>query len=396
MEQTDNKVDQRLKDFRTVQGRLDSFLLNYGPVAVLAQFNLTGIVVILAGLYVERSPNPVMPTWAVVSWVYGGVLLTLFLEALVVRDFLKRIPETLLRLWKSHVIKRDDDDQQVSKEFERFLAGFEQWLNSRHRLWLALPMSVLGLAFFWNTGHIPYVLGKWGEGIDWVAKLVITIVNVGALFVPAVLVGYALGVGIWKSVVTAIHVRYFSRKFDFDIQLNHPDKAGGLKPLGDLILSMATILIVASLALSGVILLADYYAFEITESYTKIFLGAAIVLSVVIFFWPLLIAHQRMVEEKSRLDQLLLEITQRIAELEHVTQSNLRTMNYKKRQEAFSEIDSLTDLYRRVTRMPTWPFDREILLRFATPQALSFLSLIGVAEPIVSAIRSLVLSLAGQ
>ncbi len=97
-----------------------------------------------------------------------------------------------------------------------------------------------------------------------------------------------------------------------------------------------------------------------------------------------------MVERKKELQPSLLSITQRIAELERSTQIDVESMDFRTRRSIFDEIDSLNELYQRTIRIPTWPFDREIFLRFITPQAVPLLSLIATSEPMVSIVRYLV------
>lgn len=397
-EQTDRSVDvrQRLANFSAMQGRVEYPLFAYGPLLVLGQLNITGLAGIMQVLYERFSPNPQLISWAVYSPIYAGVLLTLFVESLCIRSFLFKIPETFTRLWNGGAIAGSDSDERVTRHFDKFLDDFENKLNNRGRLWLGLPFAILGLFFFWRTGHLPHTVGRWFDDSDLAAKLVTTLVNTFALFVPAVAVGYAIGVGVWKSIVTGLYVRRFSKSFDLVIQTAHPDKAGGLSPLGDLILALATILVVASLALSGLIIGADYVAFVYTEAFSKAFLGLVLVLSLITFFLPLITAHDRMVAKKKEQESLLADIAHRIAELEQSTRTNLREMDYEERKKAFEEIDVLTELYRRTASIPTWPFGRDVLLRFVTPQVFSLLSLIGIAEPIVGAIRSFVLALTGN
>ncbi len=389
-------INEQLVNFKVTINKFDSFLLNYGPVLVLGQFILSGLAIILNALYIFLSESPKMITWAVLSPVYGGILLALLAESIAVRYFLNKIPQTFSKIWAEGLIKRTRAEKDDIDEFQKFISNFERELNARQRLYIGLPFATFGLVFFWITGHLPYVIDAWFHEVDWAAKIIITLVNFFALFLPAVLIGYATGISAWKSVVTAIHVRRFCKDFDLVIQPSHPDKSGGLKPLGSLIFSLAVIVIVASLALSGMVILADYYSFPNTILFSKASLAISILLSIIIFIWPLLSAHERMNIEKTRMNLLLVDITRRISELEEVTQKNIRKMDYRKRQEIFSEIDSLKDLYRRVGITPTWPFDRDILLKFATPQIFSLLSLIGVAEPIVGAIRSILVTISGN
>ena len=82
---------ERLENLRPVRGRLDYRLFEYGPILMLAQFNITGFSIILLGLYNKFSPNPQMIPWAVISPIYVGVLVALFAASLALRNFLCKI-----------------------------------------------------------------------------------------------------------------------------------------------------------------------------------------------------------------------------------------------------------------------------------------------------------------
>lgn len=396
MLQAEKDLLKQLAEFKVNKNKFDFFLFNSGPVLVLAQFNITAITLIFATVYSFYAKNTQTITWAVVSPVYVGVLFTLALEAIALRNFFNKIPQTLTQIWAEGILEKEGNAETIAETYRTFSLRFEQKLNSSQRLYLGLPTALLGLLFFWSTNHIPHIFSIWLSGENFGFKLVVLFVNFLVLFLPATVTGYAIGVGTWKSIITAIYTRQLCKEFSLRIQPNHPDKAGGLKPLGSLILSLASIMIVASLALSGIVILAGNFAFWQTVLYSKIFLGISIGLSLIIFIWPLLSAHDRMLAEKNNLNRTLIDITNRISELEIQTHKGVRKMDYRKRQEIFSEIDSLKDLYGRISIAPTWPFNRDILLKFATPQIFSLLSLVGVAEPIVGAIRSILLTIGGN
>jgi hypothetical protein len=120
-----------------------------------------------------------------------------------------------------------------------------------------------------------------------------------------------------------------------------------------------------------------------------------VILSLVTFFLPLINAHNRMLAEKRALQGFLFRISRRVAELERSTRIGLDQMDHKEREQVFAEIDSLTELYQRTTRIPVWPFDRSTLVKFATPQILSLLSLSGMLDPLIGAIQSLISALSG-
>jgi len=276
--------------------------------------------------------------------------------------------------------------------FATFLRSFEQSLNSRRELLVGIPVAVFGLLFFAKSGHLPYVINRWHSDASVSLKLVITIVNTLTLFLPALVVGYALGIALWKSVVTAVYVRSFARDLDIVIRPSHPDKAGGLAALGKLIFAMAGLLVVASLALSGIIFVSRYAGFPNTETSAKVCLAATLVLSVVMLVVPLFTSHQRMLAQRERCRTLLNEVAQQIDELEDSMLNGFRSMTRERREEILNEIKSLTALYNHSSHAPTWPFDRETILKFATPQVFSLLTLAGISKPIVEALHSLLRS----
>ena len=90
--------------------------------------------------------------------------------------------------------------------------------------------------------------------------------------------------------------------------------------------------------------------------------------------------------EKINLLSSLTEIGNKITELEK--QAQKVNIDYQKRNEMFAEIASLSKIYELTSKTPVWPFDRDILIKFLTPQVISLLSLLGVVQPIIDAISS--------
>ncbi len=136
---------------------------------------------------------------------------------------------------------------------------------------------------------------------------------------------------------------------------------------------------------SGQQIQVPYYLIS-TEGLAKFSLGIAILLSLIVFFLPLFSAHRRMRAGKIILLASFTDIGNKITELEKKTQNV--NLDYKERNEAFAEITSLSKVYEVLYRTPVWPFDRDILIKFFTPQVISLLSLLGVVQPIIDAISS--------
>lgn len=392
-----NAVDiyHLLDDFQPVRGRFDSWIFTYGPLLVLGLFNITGLAVIVVGLYNAFHTNPQPVFWTNIV-IHCGMFLTLFIEFIAFRNFLERIREVFSTLWQEGIVETECSQDETASRFASFLKNFERSLCSRRRLLLGWIGVAIGLSFCWKSGFLPLIFSRWFDGSDVVTKLITTFVGTIALVIPASMVGYTMGIGAWISLITGLYVHRFGKEFSIVVQPSHPDQAGGLKPLGDLIFAMAAILVIASLALSGLTIYADYVDFYTTQLFARILLASAVVLSLIAFLLPLLTIHNRMVDEKKQLKALLAKIARRIADLEREAQTNFYEMNHEKRKDVFDEIDSLKELYQRSSHMPTWPFNRDIVLRFATPQVFSLLSLVGITDPIIRAINSVLSSLAGK
>jgi hypothetical protein len=396
MNQTD--YQHVFKNFTVLKNNFDRFLFRQGPLLLLVQFGITILVFLLA------SPNPFGPRYTLrweeaVFFLFG--LIVLVVELYVTRDFFENIPRTFQDLVERKVIKGLGKDRLVNLKLSTFVREFEDRLNGRGPLVIGCILEVLILIANQRAMLFPIIfLPK-----DY--PVFALIINFLTLFMPLTIAGYAIGVVIWKCFVTGYFVHRFSTLFDIAISPSHPDKSGGLKPLGDLIFSLALILIVASLAFSILTVanqinaaiyqvLVSLYSpkYQIVAPYllyttvwvAKVSLGIVLILSFVSFLLPLTSAHRRMRSEKESLLSGLTGVGNKIAELEkRAKQLNL---DYKVRNDIFEEINSLSKIYDRTYKAPVWPFDRDILIKFFTPQVISILSLFGVVQPIIDALAS--------
>jgi hypothetical protein len=52
------------------------------------------------------------------------------------------------------------------------------------------------------------------------------------------------------------------------------------------------------------------------------------------------------------------------------------------REKTLAEIDSLKELYERTRKVPTWPFERSVALKFVSTQVVPILSLMSLGGPL--------------
>lgn len=396
MNQTNYRI--RLENFSVLKSKFDQNLFKYGTTFLIIQIVLSSLIFLLGG-------ENIFDTRYTFSWFelnfYLFAILVLIIEVYVTKDFFHNIPSTFIELNSRNIIKRLKSQKVVSQNFFEFLTSFEEKLNYPVPVIFGSIVEIIILLVMQRSGLFPIIFLP--ENYPATALLL----NFFTVFLPMTMAGYMICVVFWKCFVTGYFVHRYSKIFEIAIQPSHPDKASGLKPLGDLIFSITLILIVASLALSILTvasqinnliynLLLSIYSPQLlvaapdylmsTEWLAKVSLGIVIFLSVIVFFLPLITTHRRMRSGKIDLLSSLTGIGNKIVELEKQIQRV--NMDYKQRNEAFAEITSLSKVNEIIYKTPVWPFDRGILIKFFTPQVISLLSLFGVVQPIIDAISS--------
>lgn len=147
---------------------------------------------------------------------------------------------------------------------------------------------------------------------------------------------------------------------DVDLHPLHPDKAGGLRPLGQYALR-TTYLIAFGGSMAA---FAEYVAYINKLSSTVYFFHAAIVLYIFLaplsFFAPLWAAHDAMSRAK---DKLLLHIARQFKEDFSLAFNDIDGPS-SKLKDNIEKIEQLQKLHQLAVSFPVWPFDNFTLSRF--------------------------------
>jgi hypothetical protein len=162
-------------------------------------------------------------------------------------------------------------------------------------------------------------------------------------------------------VAVARCVQQLGVRFELSLQGQHPDMSGGFRPLGDLCLINALILIVPAIHLViWIFLLQGSDLSLVYASMTLILLA----LAALVFFRPLDAVHRAMirsgVEIRTELDALSVDIDQ-LAKHQLRAAADQRTDEVKELEE---KLGSLRRTYEENRDVPTWPFDGAILGKF--------------------------------
>lgn len=170
-------------------------------------------------------------------------------------------------------------------------------------------------------------------------------------------------------IYCVLSVLRFSRlftKFTVYVQPLHPDRAGGLSPLGNFSLALSYIV-----TLIGLLLVTTPITRHFLEVGTIGFkwtpdilvgLGVYVVAAPIVFFAPLSVTHNAMQNAK---DLLLLQIAQRF-EAEYISVQNALDGDISGLDNSLKILKELHSLHEVTSEFPVWPFNSENMVRFAT------------------------------
>lgn len=322
----------------------------------------------LARFLLARNAHPV----AVAFMAYGIAILSSFIIAISAGRFLPGdgykalledgfyfMSETLLvpivwgyYLWLCNALKQvleKLEKTDVLKPEESEILKTKELLKSRLPASLALIFGILaGAAYFYQ--YYDYLSLWYNSTPVFLAIRSFLIVSPSA---------YAVGSIISRSIVNTLVFRHLLK--GVNVNPMHPDRSGGLLPLGQYALKSTYII-----ALAGVFAaLAEYELYTQGQLFEFHVFHLAILIYVIVapvnFFAPLGTARIAMLKAKN---ELLLKISKQF--------SNDFSVAYKGLDATASELKSIVDKVEQLQRIqeltqafPVWPFDIVTLRRFA-------------------------------
>jgi len=216
------------------------------------------------------------------------------------------------------------------------------------------------------------------------------------LRISILLSGFVGGMIAWRIYVIGRQISALATSFEIDLHVGHPDRCGGLSPIGDLSLLLAycivPFLILIGAWLIFVNILDISYLYMMSEnirwlsSTLQIFIFPLAAFSFLCFFYPLISIHNSMLLIKSALEIELDRVDQKIhlIELELLTKTN--DLPHEKQGALEENLAFLQRSYARYNSIPTWPFRGGHLVRLTTTQIIP---MIGMASSAVEFIRNM-------
>ena len=327
-----------------------------------------GIVLAVGGFYLEDP-------------MFGTGLLTVIIAFVIFQVFARRIPYAFSRLADREVIQAADWPR-----FAEFQRATTRLLNDPLGLVPGVVFAVFALARFpVVAGGIDRFLGVGPRSLGSAGPLMLLDMLGEALL------GFALGLVLWRMVIVAFRVRALGDRFELHLKLNHPDQCGGFRPLGDLCLWNALLVTVPAIYLAAWVVIGPrmpIYGTTYVGLHTT-FLVVLAVLAPLTFIAPLWTVHGEMVRESGRLRAEVDHVGQQIDRLSRELLERSASMTAEDAAAMAQDLEIRQANYKRTERIPTWPIDLGLALRFGSSQLLPLLSLTGLSKPIVDAVDRL-------
>jgi hypothetical protein len=374
--------------------------------------------------YLMRTALVVLPgvtlAIAIASFVVydpmnGSAMICIAACLLVFYALLRRLPETFRTLWSRNILNaksptagfyKNSTGSMLSTEdaplapspaeeqFATFLRSFGHLLN-HHTQWLfgaGLSLMVVisyRLVYYYHRGAFLRIQ-PYSDFIENLKPVPAHIILYTA-FAAELLLGVILGVLVWQMVVIAVHVRRLGRDLHLQPQLSHPDRAGGLKPLGNLCLFNATVLIIPGFYLGGWIILAPtLFPIRYGDQYTSLYfvlLLVPIILAIITLFIPLWGVHRAMVARRAEIKPRIEQLGQDIDRLAEEILEQAATVNPEDGEKMTKRLAFMRQVYQNYQQLPVWPFDLRI---FFLQQALPVIGwLAGLTETLPKLLNNL-------
>ncbi len=308
---------------------------------------------------------------------------------------LRRLPETFATLWTRNCIalgksngkavQRDSssspnipDRALLRDQYVLFLQNVENALN--HRASILFGIAVAGLL------NLRYLT----DCVTWNVLLKL-ITNPCASLLDVVYqngVGFVVGLMLWRLVVLAVKIAEIARRFELHVQFAHPDRCGGLEPLGNLCLLNALIISIYGIMI-GLLLFIEIPLGSPHQLFFLSLLVVPVTLAPLVFILPLWNIHRVMREKKAGLRRSLDELGAEIDALAMRLVAQVDKVDPDESGKLIKKLESMQQIYRANQKIPTWPFNTTILAQLATAQLVPLLSLTGIADALFKFFASL-------
>jgi hypothetical protein len=374
----DQQIDQFWKDFKLFPSKWENLIFKqFLPLVGVSIFPyfIMAVGVLIAYFYFGEDKEWViekLTDWQTIILVVGLLIIGPFYLR-----WQSKIPEIFQWLFTAQRISAGTSSKH---DYLKFLTGYQNMVSEGFRRYsFSILFCILILIFNWvDPDFVDYI--EDGDNMDAMISIIKRIF--GLLFW-----GYLSGLAIWPVFATGNQISKLSKQFKINIQARHPDRCGGLKPLGDFCFSMTLPIVIIGIILFllafGEIVLLEVsivgFNFSETGETTILFANILLILfflplTVIAFFIPLWNIHREMTNQKMKYEE---EFSAEIMRLEEQLRSSIRKENgLEKAKIAKDKMEILQTLNPNVIGFPVWPFRYKRLFTLFSPQILGVVSTI--------------------
>lgn len=316
-------------------------------------------------------------------------VITAIIELLLFNVLFDEARYSLSKIRKRGIISQSSETQKVFKDF---IQQFGATLNSKiAQIFFGIIVSVIG---FLNTFPIRCLM-SYGNScysnsnlFDWI--FLHYFIRATILEIPF---AFLIGLLAWRLMVIAFFIYRLGKEFTLNVLTYHNDGSGGLKPLGDLCLIIAFIILLPVILLSGWIVVGPQPGYEtiniLWSDWFKILLLGFCLGAALFFFWPLYSIHEQMKEHRLKIQNELDELNSKMSEILTNLRTKADTIAPDEGGKLLEKLEFMGKIHQKSGSVPTWPFNLNIIVKFIAAEAVPILSLIGVTGPLVKILESL-------
>jgi len=332
----------------------------------------------------------------ITNWWYNFFVIGMFLTLSVFYTWQKSIPRFFQALQQKRILYNHPQEspnlilltQPVpvsSEEYQHFLEEYQYaLLHGKRRgltrsliTWLFILATAISLILWWTLGNVQ-TLNHEAKAYNIFIATMFGIQNGVRDTVYVLLIVYLAVQVLWVLAATGLYLTKLTSQFRLHIQPGHADGCGGLKFLGDFTLNMALILLVAGISYALYINPQTYSFWKIIGS---IILAVLISLAYFAFFTPLRKIHQSMLEIRSTYEEIFAESMTKIEEKIRIALSEGDLTKIKTAKEG---VELVQALHPDKIGYSTWPFNRNTIIVFFTPQIVPAIGFVAGLSPAVS------------
>lgn len=245
---------------------------------------------------------------------------------------------------------------------EETLDGFGKMLERRAGIWSRVVALVTAVAIL-----IAFVIAFWNQFS--MERIALTIGVVVGAYVAGTFLGRMAGYGQLGSILTKCGIKV-------TVTPGHVDGAAGLKPVGDFYFFQAMVVAIPAVFLAVWWFLIPIWPHDYAywrESFVGL-LAVAIAIEVFAFLVPLWSFHKSM---KTRKQDLQTEADRLCVKIIEIQRKLMDGSSTEEKKELREQLTYITEQFRSIERMPTWPVDMRTRRLFGLNNVLLLTPLFG-------------------